>query len=331
VTASPRIWLLLGHRRGDNNQLLALGEALELPFETRTLSYRWTARAIMRVASDSIAHLTAASRAQLEPPWPDLVIGIGRRSVPVARWIKQQSSGKTGIVRLGHPRAPSDWFDLVLTTPQYPVPAAENVITLPVALNRFRDPPPPTVTEQAFFDSRPRPHILLSLGGTAPMWQLDLEGLRNAIETLLSGVEKDGGTLLVAPSPRTPADALDLVGNMIAGKSNAALIGPDIRYGVALADADTHIVTADSISMISEAIMTGRPVGLIDVERTQRGIVRLGEDPERNQLRDPRRFWSHIREMGLIGTVDEPRRGSTPDPVAIAVSAIRQRFAELFD
>ena len=35
----PRIWVLLGERRGDNNQLLALAEALQLPFQTRTLEY----------------------------------------------------------------------------------------------------------------------------------------------------------------------------------------------------------------------------------------------------------------------------------------------------
>ena len=33
----PRIWVLLGHRKGDNNQLLALAQALKLPFETRTI------------------------------------------------------------------------------------------------------------------------------------------------------------------------------------------------------------------------------------------------------------------------------------------------------
>jgi len=40
VTGSPRVWVLLGHRRGDNNQLLALAEALGVPFETRTMTYR---------------------------------------------------------------------------------------------------------------------------------------------------------------------------------------------------------------------------------------------------------------------------------------------------
>ena len=48
MSARPRIWVLLGHRRGDNNQLLALAEGLGLPFETRTIGYRKTARAWMK-------------------------------------------------------------------------------------------------------------------------------------------------------------------------------------------------------------------------------------------------------------------------------------------
>ena len=35
----PRVWALLGPHRGDNNQVLALAEALGLPFEEKTLSY----------------------------------------------------------------------------------------------------------------------------------------------------------------------------------------------------------------------------------------------------------------------------------------------------
>lgn len=331
MSGLPRIWLLLGHRRGDNNQLLALGEALGLPFETRTLAYRRSARLIMRLLPSSIAHLTAASRATLGPPWPDLVIGIGRRSVPVARWIKAMSGDKAGIVRLGHPRAPSNWFDLVLTTPQYPVPEAPGVVTLPLALNRFRDPPAPTHDEQTLLDSLPRPHVLLSLGGTAPMWRLDLEQLDGALAKMLRSTKREGGTLLVAPSPRTPVDAINRVSEAIANAPNARFLGPDVRYPVAVADADEHVVTADSVSMISEAIVTGKPVGLIPVRRDLRGRLRLGGDPEGNALRDPRRFWRHVEALGLAGTVDAPRKGHVPDPLAIAVAEVRRRFALLFD
>lgn len=324
MTARPRIWVLLGHRRGDNNQLLALAEGLGLPFETRTLGYRKTARAWMKLFPRSIDHVEGHYAKWLKPPWPDLVIGIGRRSVPVARWIKDQNGGQTRLVRIGHPRAPNDLFDLIVTTRQYPVPDGENVIRLPVAMSRFRTPPPATAEEQAQLAKWPRPHLLLSLGGTAPMWKLDLAALAAALDTLAARAKAAKGTLIVLPSPRTPEEALDLV------QAHPATVVPDnLRYPVALADADQHYVTADSVSMISEAILTEKPVGLIPVTMDSRGRRYLAGDPATTQVRDPRRFWVDIRERGLAGTVDRPAAGEVEDPVRTAVAAIRDRLGDL--
>jgi hypothetical protein len=95
VNECPRIWVLLGSRVGDNNQLLALAEALGLPFETRTLGYRRRWIRWLRLFPTMPFLLDRRSRRRLGPPWPDLVIGIGRRSVAVARWIRWRNGGRT--------------------------------------------------------------------------------------------------------------------------------------------------------------------------------------------------------------------------------------------
>lgn len=329
MSGRPRVWLLLGKRRGDNNQVLALGEALGVPFETRTIHYGWQARLRMKLFRVSVRHITPQSRRWLQPPWPDLVIGIGRRTVPVARWIQRQNKGKTHIIRLGHPRAPNRLFDLVITTRQYPVPAGENVVTLSLAMNRFREALVPTADEQAWLDARPRPHLLLSLGGTAPMWRLDLAALRDAAEQLARRAASEGGTLIVVGSPRTPDKAWTVVRD---AAPDAALVDKEVRYPVLLADADAQFVTADSVSMISEAVMSGKPVGLIPVEPDARGRRRLGKrDPATTRLRDPRRFWAEVERRGLAGTVDAPRKGDWEDPIATAVAAVRARLSGLFE
>ena len=69
-------------------------------------------------------------------------------------------------------------------------------------------------------------------------------------------------------------------------RRNVAIVDKEVRYPVLLADGDEHFVTADSVSMISEAVVTGKPVGLIPVEPDARGRRRLGPDPEIDQ--DPR-------------------------------------------
>src|SRR4051794_18158149 len=231
MSEAPRIWVLMGDRRGDNNQLLALAEGLGLPFETRTMDYRWLSKYHRKIFRSSIGHLKRASRRWLAPPWPDVVIGIGQRTVPVARWIRHQSGGRARLFRLGHPRAPNRLFDLVITTPQYPVPPGENVITLPLAMNRFRQPPPPTGDEQAWLDAHPRPHLLLSLGGPSAMWRLDNAALRLAATKLVRRVESSGGTLIAVGSPRTPDDAWKVVRDAIGSSNDAVIVtGGAIRY-----------------------------------------------------------------------------------------------------
>lgn len=326
-----RIWLLLGQRKGDNNQLLALGEALDLPFETRTMSYRRTARLRMRLFTVSLGHLKRSSRKWLQPPWPDLVVGIGRRSVPVARWIRRESGERTRIVRLGNPRADPSLFDLVVTTRQYPV-RGENVTMLPLAMGRFSKPPEPTSQEEAWLSARPRPHLLLSLGGTAPMWRLSLEVVREVVPKLARRAADAGGSLIVVGSPRTPRQAYGVIREALSGCPNCDVLQDSpVRYPVLLNDADEQFVTADSVSIISEAVMTGKPVGLIPVEPDARGRRTLGPDPEKTRIRDLRRFWTDVQTRGLVGTVEKPTRGAFDNPIETAVAAVRRVLGSLLE
>ena len=326
----PRVWVLLGNRRGDNNQLLALAEALAVPFETRTIHYKRSVLLRLLLFPRSMGHETRASRKWLAPPWPDVVIGIGRRSVPIARWIQKQSGGRTNLIRLGHPRADNELFDLIITTPQYPVPPGENVVKLPIAMNRFRATPMPTAEEQAWLNARPRPHLLLSLGGTAPLWRLDFAALRLSLRKLADRAQAKRGTLIVVGSQRTPKEAWTIVREMTAGKGNTAWIEKnEVRYAVLLGDADEHFVTADSMSMISEAIVTQKPVGLIPVEPDFFGR-HVGRDPNQTWVRDPRRFLAEVEARGLAGKVDKPVSGKVEDPVELAVAAVRRTLPGLF-
>lgn len=314
----PRIWVLLGHRRGDNNQLLALAEGLGLPFETRSLRYRKRWPLLLNLFPTRPFLLTSASRRALEPPWPDLVIGIGRRSVAVARWIKAQNRGRTKLVRLGNPRADPGLFDLVITTPQYPVSRTENVLTLPVSMGRHRSAPKPTGEEAVWLGALPRPHLLVSVGGTTRYWTLAIEPLAAALEKLAARAAKVGGTLIAATSPRTPQDVTAMI-----KESGPILADGHVRYPVLLADADEHYVTADSVSMISEAILTGKPVGLIPVVLDEEGERELGLDGFSDNKRDIRRFWHQLQSNGLVGSLDEPKYAPVVDPILIAARAVK--------
>src|SRR5205809_4428243 len=100
--SKARVWALLGPHRGDNNQVLALAEALGLPFEEKTLSYNQLRRVPPRWLGATFASVVADARSQIEGEPPDLTISTGLRSVPVVRELKRRSAGRTRTVHLGY-------------------------------------------------------------------------------------------------------------------------------------------------------------------------------------------------------------------------------------
>lgn len=325
----PRVWVLLGPRTGDNNQVLALAEALGLPFETRTLRYNLLRALGGRLLGRSLASLDPASRRWIAPPWPDLVIAIGRRSVPVARWIRHRNAGRTRLVRVGNPRMDPRHFDLVITTRQYPVPPGDNVLLLSLAMSRYRERPAPTDEERGLLGSLPRPHLLMAIGGATKYWRLPPELIADSARRLAARAEAKGGTLIIVGSPRTEESLMQAAREEVAHLPHCRVLTTNrLRFPVLLADADENFVTGDSVSMISEAVLAGRPVGLIPIELTAKGRRTLGRSGHTHR-RDLRRFWSHLQSEGLLGTVDEPVQGVAEDPVRTAAARVRALLGDL--
>lgn len=314
MSAEAPVWVLLGGRTGDNNQLLRVTEALGLPFRAIELRYNRLHLIPPHVLGATLSTLAAESRREIRPPWPELVLGIGYRSVPVALAIRKLSGGKTKLVRLGNPRRDSSNFDLVITTPQYAVPDAPNVIRLPVGIPTAATAEPNS-SEIEWLKRLPRPHRLLLIGGDTFMWTLSAESVTRATRDLAD----KGGSVIPVGSPRSSPE-------VIAGA------GPHPKqlppYPVLLADADEIYVTGDSVSMISDAIATGKPVGIIHPDKTPAGRLLYGFAGITGRsvpVRDIQRFTNSILSRGLAGTVEQPRAApSPPDALETATAAIRK-------
>ena len=320
----PVIWVLLGDKTGDNNQLLALAEMTGLPFEAKRLSYNLVRAIPPRFLGTSLLSLTAEARRQLAPPWPDLVIAIGRRSVPTARWLKKHHDARLAL--MGHPRVDPSNFDLVITTRQYPVPSHGNVIVLPMPVSRLGERPEPSAAESALLDSLPRPHLLLALGGPTKYWHLEQGAVADAVGELLARAERLGGTVLAIGSRRTPENIIATVGGLL-DEPHRLVDDPAIRFATLMHDADEIFVTADSISMLSEAIQTGKPVGMLPIQLTDKGKRRLGgrQGQRLHRNRDLRNIWGYLRDQGLVGTVSGPKAGDWNNQAVLqAAEAVRK-------
>jgi mitochondrial fission protein ELM1 len=316
------VWVLLGQRAGDNNQLLRLAAELGLPFRTLELRYNLLHLLPPALLGASLASLDSGSRNLNSSPWPQLVLGIGHRSVPVALAIRKLSGGKSKLVRLGNPRLDPARLDLVITTPQYAVRDAPSVLRLPVGISTAPKLDP-TPEERDWLGKLPRPHRLLLLGGETFMWTLGPSQVVPAVSTL----KEKPGSIVAVTSGRSSAAMVDAVAATLAGMEPGVVRGRFPRYPVLIDDADEIYVTADSVAMVSDAIATGKPVGLIEPAKSPSGrlfyaLHKLGLPVP---VRDIRRFWTGVRARGLAGTVDRPAAGRLDrDPLDLAITAVRK-------
>ena len=258
MSADP-LWVLLGNRHGDNRQLLAIAEALHRPYHVVQLRFKRGAR--LPPARWFAQRLTWSAETALAPPWPRAVLAAGRKSVPAALWIRRASGGRSRLIHVNRPWAPLAWFDLVVTTPQYALPERANVLTnlLPFVPPQTPEPLPASFAARAA--ALPRPWTAVLVGGNSRPFVLDDATAAELAATVNDELRPLGGSAWVLDSPRTPASAMAVLEGALEMPVQLVRWGRDDNcYRALLGLADRFIVTADSASMLTEALLTGRPV-----------------------------------------------------------------------
>jgi hypothetical protein len=330
-----RVWALLGPHRGDNNQVLALAEALGLPFEEKWLHYNQLRRLQPALLGGTLSSVARDARGQLGGPPPDLTISTGHRSVPVVRALRKRSGGRMRAVHLGYPRISPEHFDLVVPTPEYPVPDAPNVVRIPFALSPHRAR---EVDEgdRNLLAAYPRPHRLFLIGGPTLYWQLPIDRIVGALEQVIETARRDGGSVIAVGSPRSPVELLTATRNTLESATVPFLFVPNDgppAYPALIESADEIYVTADSVAMVADAVNTGKPVAIVPIAESALGRTAMGacdwlRPGKRMFPRDLRFFWASLREHGFGGPLDAPRASDPPDFTAEIAKRVR-RLLEL--
>ena len=282
---SPIVWALLGQKAGDNNQILALVESLGWGWVEKQMQYIALELIPNRLLKVTLLGLQRAKSDELAPPWPDLVISAGRRNEPVARWIRKQSGGRCRLVHIGRPWARPKHFDLIVTTPQYDLPKTPNVLYNELPLHRIDQQKLAVAAERW----RPelahlrQPWLAVLVGGNSSSSQFTTAGLRYLARTANAIAASKNGALLVTTSARSPKGTLEVMKNEI--KVPALFFDYNDMHSANpyfgfLALADSFIVTAESISMLTESCATGKPVYLYDAARPEHA----GEPSEPNTI-----------------------------------------------
>ena len=248
----------------------------------------------------------------------------------MVRELKRRSAGRTRSVHLGFPRISPRHFDLVVPTPEYPVPDAPNVLRIPFALT----PHGARSVEQsdrALLSAYPQPRRLLLIGGPTLYWRLPLDRIRAAVHHLLKVSQESGGSVLAVGSPRTPIEVLAAVRETLEESSVPFLFEPGDgppAYPAFVEAADQIFVTADSVAMVADAVTTGKPVGLVPIAKSGLGrfvmaVMDRLRPGRRLYPRDLRFFWSTLDKEGFSGTLEAPKASSPPDYAKLVAERVR--------
>jgi mitochondrial fission protein ELM1 len=271
----PRIWRVLGDKKGDNAQVEVVAEALERQrgwtSELRHLEMLPKyVKGKPRVAP-TLHHIDRARSDPLEPPWPDLILTRGRRPSNVALWIKAQSGGRTRIVLLGKP---AGWlshylsqFDLVITSSETLPPPFANVMQIDLPLMQIGAGrlAAGRAEWQAALGPLPRPLVAFLIGGPTSPYVYNAEA-EARMRARIAQVLAEGGTPYLVGSRRTPPGFLH---RLQTGFPDALRVFDWARpeggnpYTGLLALADRFVVTGDSISMQVEVARLGKPLEIL--------------------------------------------------------------------
>ena len=203
-------------------------------------------------------------------PAPDLLVGAGHRTHWSLLAARRARGGR--IVVLMRPSLPLGLFDLCLIPEHDAPPSHPNVLATRGALNRIQ--PSQTLDPS---------QGLILIGGPSTHFGWDAAALYRQIATIVAADPPVSWTLTT--SRRTPGEFLDGLRSMVEERLRmipVAETGPD-WLPAQLARAGQVWVTADSVSMVYEALTAGAAVGVMETPRQRpsrisRGLERLATE-----------------------------------------------------
>ncbi|KFK25021.1 hypothetical protein AALP_AA8G056600 [Arabis alpina] len=235
--------------------------------------------------------IAAMARSTFHKNGPLLVVASGSDTVSVASSIRRLAMEYVFVVQVQHPRSRLERFDLVITprhdyyslTPegkrQIPFflrpwvtprePPGRNVFLTTGALHNVDSCTLRTATLEwkDDFASLLKPLVVVNIGGPTRNCLYGVD-LAKQLCGMLHSVLWSCGSLRISFSRRTPKKVAEIITRELSSNSKVYIWDgkdPNPHLGH-LALADAFIITADSVSMLSEACSTGKPVYVVGAE-----------------------------------------------------------------
>lgn len=253
-------WLVLQDgRMGTDGQGIGLAHAMGSPYVTHSITLSWWQRLL---PPDWMAGLLAPFLFRKRPR-PAGLIGAGRRASYALLAARAVWPG-IPVIQIQNPHVNPAAFTYVIA-PQHDVLSGPNVISILGGLHAVTDEKlnAARVEWQPRLENYAAPRVAVLIGGNNKYVTLD-EKWVDDLATTLSTLHAAGHALWITASRRTPP--------ALAARLRAALPAENVffwdgngenPYLGFLSLADFILVTSDSVSMISEALYTDKPVALL--------------------------------------------------------------------
>lgn len=228
--------------------------------------------------------LTSESANTLLSTYADIVISCGSSMAPINVWLARENRAKSVVIMNPAPLSLGA-FDLAFVPVHDGVPPRPNVVQTYGALNRPVPLDAPALRERLRAHPKFLPHapldgravIAVFLGGDTPEYRLTAAFVETLMQQVLSECEALNGACVVTSSRRTPPGVEQWLASHVAHHPRCWLLllaSRDPLDGTVdgmLSWAEVAVVTAESVSMVSEACASGRYVVTVEPPLRQAG------------------------------------------------------------
>ena len=273
-------WVLTDGKPGMENQCLGLAEALGLDPVIKRVAPRFPWRVLPPQLWFAALSAPGPAGDALAPPWPRLLIATGRQTVALSIAIKRLAGPAVFTVQIQNPALAASRFDLV-AVPRHDRLEGANVFVTEGAPHRVTAERL-TVEAERIRDrlaSLPRPLVAVLIGGANRQYRMTETSARRRADGLARLRDVHGAGLAVTASRRTGPENEALLRDRLVGPGVEFWDGAgDNPYFGYLGLADAIVATGDSVSMVSEACSTGKPVHVFDLEGGSAKFERFHEN-----------------------------------------------------
>lgn len=257
------VWVIADDKAGHKNQAIGVAESLGYPFVVKNIKYNDKAKLPNVLKGRSLFGVDKEESDNIEPPWPNIVIAAGRKTAPIAKYIKSASVNNTYTVQLMWSGYQSNSIDII-AVPEHDKRTGQNIIQTLGSPHRITDDflQQEGLIWEKTLGELSHPVVSLLVGGNAGKKQFTSKHASQLGFYISELVENMKGMLFVTTSRRTPEHVVKSLKRNIKCKNYFYEVEKQKAnpYYAFLFFSDAIVVTGDSISMCSEACASGKPV-----------------------------------------------------------------------